>query len=736
MNHEQTHDQKNKIVVVSLPSNLKKKSSMKIARLTFLFCLLSSLAFAQKQPLTLEDAVFGKSGHLRAEKPQGLAWRNNQHFVRVENDTLFQYPAGKGQKKVLLTKNKLEQAASLSGKLTYSSFPGFSFVNENTIRFRKSQQVVFFNLEEKKVETHLEIPDQAENLDFYDDQKTVAYTKGQNLFILNETGEQQITFDDADGILNGQYVHRREFGITKGTFWSSTGKKLAFYRKDESMVKDYPLVNYMTRQAEHTPVKYPMAGMTSHQVTVGIFDLETGETSFLNTGKPDDHYLTNISWGPNNELIYLAELNRGQDHMQLNQYDVATGQKLKTLFEEKSETYVEPQHPLVFSQKNKDEFYYRSRKDGWFHLYLYNTEGKQLKQITKGDWEVTEFYGTDDQFVYIQATKESPTERHLYRVKISNGEMIRIDGDAGTHSGQFSPDKKIVLDNWQAFDVPHQTDLRASNGKLIQTIHAAHDPASAYQFGKNKILTIKAADGKTDLFCRMILPPNFDSTKKYPAIIYVYGGPHLQLINNTWHNSVSWWQYYMAQNGYILFTVDSRGSANRGAAFENIIHRNLGLAETADQVKGADYLKNLPYVDADRIGVHGWSYGGFMTLNLMLRHPETFKVGVSGGPVVDWSMYEVMYGERYMDTPQENPNGYAESNMINHVDKLDGKLLIIHGAQDETVVMQHSMKFLRECVRQNKAVDFFAYPTHEHNVSGQDRIHLMQKISQYFFDYL
>nr|MBD3620921.1 DPP IV N-terminal domain-containing protein [Sunxiuqinia sp.] len=563
-----------------------------------------------------------------------------------------------------------------------------------------------------------------------------AYTNGQNLFVLNENGEKQITFDSAEGIVNGQYVHRREFGITKGTFWSSTGRKLAFYRKDESMVKDYPLVDYMTRQAELEPVKYPMAGMTSHQVTLGIYDLETGKTNFLNTGEPDDHYLTNISWDLQDKYIYLAELNRGQDHMQLNQYEAATGKKTKTLFEEKSKTYVEPQHPLVFSKKNPEQFYYLSRKDGWFHLYLYDTDGKQLNQITKGNWEVTEFYGTDDQFVYIQATKESPVERHLYRVKISNGEMTQIDGDAGTHSGKFSPDKKMVIDSWEACNVPHKTYLRSVSGELIQTLHAATDPASEYEFGKNEIFTIKADDNKTDLFCRMILPPGFDSKKKYPAIIYVYGGPHLQMINNSWHYDVNWWHYYMAQNGYILFTVDSRGSANRGAAFENIIHRNLGLAETADQVKGAEYLRNLPYVDANRIGVHGWSYGGFMTLNLMLRHPETFKVGVSGGPVVDWSMYEVMYGERYMDAPQENPKGYQESNMINHVDKLKGKLMIIHGTQDETVVMQHSMQFLRECVRQNKAVDFFAYPTHEHNVSGKDRLHLMQKISQYFFDYL
>ncbi|WP_299576045.1 DPP IV N-terminal domain-containing protein [uncultured Sunxiuqinia sp.] len=709
---------------------------MKIVQYTLLFFLISTLSFAQKKSLTLEDAVIGRSSYLRPESPRSLQWQDSKHYVLVENDTLFQYSVPKNQKEVLLTLSDLTKAESNQEEWSFSSFPSFSFVNSNTIRFWKSRQMILFNLADKRIDQKLSLPETAQNIDFCDASLSLAYTKGQNLYIKNAQGEKQITFDTAEGVLNGHYVHRREFGISKGIFFSSTGTKIAFYRKDESMVKDYPLVDYMARQAEHKPVKYPMAGMTSHQVTVGIYDMTTGKTHFLNTGQPDDHYLTNISWGPQDEFIYLAELNREQNHMQLNQYAVASGEKLKTLFEETSTTYVEPQHPIVFSEKNPEQFYYWSRKDGWFHLYLYDTTGKQIKQITHGNWEVTDFYGADNQFVYIQATKENPTERHLYRVKISNGVMTRLDEAAGTHRGSFSPDKNYLIDNWSANAVPGKADLLATNGRFVSNIHTAEDLAADYAFGKNEIFTIKAADDSTDLYCRMILPPNFDSSKKYPAIIYVYGGPHAQLVNNTWHNAVSWWQYYMASNGYILFTVDSRGSANRGEAFENVIHRKLGLTETEDQMEGANYLMNLPYVDADRIGVHGWSYGGFMTLNLMLRHPETFKVGVSGGPVVDWSMYEVMYGERYMDTPQENPEGYQETNMVNHVENLQGKLLLIHGAQDETVVMQHSMKFLRECVKQNKPVDFFPYPIHEHNVYGKDRLHLMNKISQYFFDYL
>ena len=709
---------------------------MKIFHLTFLFCFISSLVFSQTKEISIEDAVIGQYTYLKPEQPNSLKWRDNTHFVQLKNDTLFQYSVQNNKKEILFTLTELQNAVSDIDGVSFTSFPAFTFVNENNIRIKTSQNLVIYNLTEKKVAKQLTIPEKADNQDFCDSNQTLAYTKGQNLFLLNKNGETQLTFDTADGIVNGQYVHRREFGIEKGIFWSPKGKFVAFYHKDESMVKDYPLVDFMTREAEYKPIKYPMAGMKSHHVTLGIYSLETGKTQFMDTGKPDEHYLTNISWGPDEKYIYLAELNRGQDHMQMNQYEVSTGKKIKTLFEEKSDTYVEPQHPIVFSEKNPEQFFYWTRKDGWFHLYLLDIKGKQIKQITSGDWEVTDFYGADDKHIYIQATKENPVERHLYKVTISNNKISHLDESAGTHKASFSPDKKYLIDSWTAFDVPGKTDLVSSNGKQIRNIHTANDPAADYQFGKNKIFTIKAADDKTDLYCRMILPTNFDSTKKYPAIVYVYGGPHVQLVNNTWHNDVRWWQYYMASNGYILFTVDNRGSANRGQKFEDVIHRNLGIAETADQMKGVEFLKSLSYVDADRLGVHGWSYGGFMTLNLMLRHPETFKVGVAGGPVVDWSMYEIMYGERYMDQPDENSDGYAESNMINHVGNLQGKLMLIHGAQDETVVMQHSMKFLRECVKQNKQVDFFAYPTHPHNVRGNDRVHLMNKVSQYYFDFL
>ncbi len=710
---------------------------MKISVLTLVICFISTFILAQKKELSIEDAVIGKYTYLRPDNLQSLQWIDDQNYIFVNNDTLWRNNVNKDRQTVFLSLEDLNRMTAPCGT-RFSYFPSFSVHGNGEIELQDLNKIFICNLKTKTVSLNLSVPEEADKPDICYSNGHLAYVKGQNLFILGKEGEKQITTETKQGIVCGQIVHRNEFGIEKGTFWSNTGKYLAFYRKDESMVKDYPLVDYMTREAEYTPVKYPMAGMTSHQVTVGIYNLETGKTIFLKTAGPDDHYLTNISWGPNDKYMYLAELNRDQDHMQLNQYSAETGEKIKTLFEETSKTYVEPLHPIRFLKEHPDQFFYWSRKDGWFHIYLYNTEGQLIRQITKGEWEVTDFYGTDpdEKNIFIQSTMESPVERQLYKVNISTGNIQKLSRTPGTHNALFSPEKTVMIDQWTASGVPSKTDLERTNGKYIRNIHTAGNPLENYDLGENKIIQVKAADGNTDLYCRMILPPGFDPSKKYPVIVYVYGGPHVQLVNDTWLNSADLWQYYMASKGYISFTMDSRGSDNRGKAFEEVIHRQLGINETADQMKGIEYLESLPYVDANRIGVHGWSFGGFMTLNLMLRHPEVFKVGVAGGPVVDWKMYEVMYGERYMDTPLENPEGYKNSNMINLVDRLNGKLMIIHGVQDETVVMQHSMMFLRECIKQNKQVDFFAYPTHPHNVRGRDRVHLMTKVSQYFFDYL
>ncbi len=704
-----------------------------------LFLIISFKSSAQEKELTIEDAVVGHYTYLYPEYVSKLLWKGNtDNYTFVKDNILVMGNVKSNKTTELLKPDDLTEAFKNMGFEPFKTIPVMEWIDNSNFKFFQGTNMGIFNINTKKAVSAIKCDKAAENFDFSTDM--LAYTIDNNLFIADKSEKiTQITKDENRGIVNGQQVHRNEFGITKGTFWSPNGKYLAFYRMDESMVSEYPLVDITKRVAEVNKIRYPMAGMKSHEVTVGIFEVATGKTTFLKTGEPKEQYLTNIAWSPDEKSVYIAVLNREQNHMKLNQYDIATGELAKTLFEEKNDRYVEPLHPIVFLKSKSNQFIWQSQCDGYNHIYLYNTDGKLIRQITKGEWVVLDVYGFDEkeEFVYYSSTAVSPIEKHLYRTSISSGLTFKITQEEGFHNSKISGSGKYILDSYASTKIPKSVNLITVEGKKVYNLLTSKNPLKDYKTGEAKIFTIKAADDKTDLYCQIIKPVNFDSTKKYPAIIYVYGGPHAQMITDSWLGGVSLWEYYMAQKGYVVLVVDNRGSANRGFAFESVIHRNTGIAEMADQMKGVDYLRSLGFVDMSRIGVHGWSYGGFMTISLLTAHNDVFKVGVAGGPVIDWKFYEVMYGERYMDTPDENPDGYKNSSLLNKVDSLKGKLLIVHGYIDNTVVLQHSLSFIEECIKKGKQVDYFLYPTHEHNISiGSDRVHLMQKVSQYFDDYL
>ena len=489
--------------------------------------------------------------------------------------------------------------------------------------------------------------------------------------------------------------------------------------------------------------------MKSHEVTVGVYQVATGQTVWLETGLPKEKYLTNIAWSPDEKSIYIAELNREQNEMHLVRYSALTGKKEADLFTETDRCYVEPQHPVLFLPNDPDKFIWQSEADGYNHLYLYDTTGKELRKLTGGEWVVTKVLGfsKDGNKVIFEGTAPHPVspnmqgtgmQRYIWETDLRTGDIMNcLSWKVGVHRWLLSPSGEYAIDYVSSPSTPRDIDLiRVKDAKVISTLLSAPDPFKLYRMPQIKVGHILAADGKTRLNYRLTLPPDLDETKKYPTIVYVYGGPKVQLVTGDWQNGARGWDLYMAQRGYVMFTVDSRGSANRGHAFESVIHRNLGINEMADQVKGVEFLKSLSYVDADRIGVHGWSYGGFMTTNLMLTYPEIFKVGVAGGPVIDWSNYEIMYGERYMDRPQDNPEGYKNANLKLKAGNLKGHLLMIHGDIDPVVVWQHSLGFLKACVEADTYPDYFVYPRHEHNVTGKDRPHLHEKITRYFDDYL
>ena len=583
----------------------------------------------------------------------------------------------------------------------------------------------------------MDIPAEAENLKLISGKNSMVYTVKNNLYYSENGKVIQITNDQNENILNGQAVHRNEFGINEGVFIAPNNEKIAFYRMDQTMVTDYPIIDWSVTPAKNTNIKYPMAGGKSHEVTLGVFDVKTNSKKFLKIDGDKEQYLTAISWSPDSKYIFVGVLNRDQNYLKMNQYDAVYGNFIKTLFEEKSDKYVEPQHPLTFFPNSMTDFIWQSQRTGYNHLFHYNLDKGLVSQITKGDWLVTDILGFNDKRkeIYFTSTKETPLERHLYRINWNNFRMQRLDNAEGVHTGILSKDGTWLYDSFSNATTPRQVNLINTQNLKSQKIFQAENTLKNYDRPEIKNVTLKANDG-TPLYGKLILPTDFDASKKYPVIVYLYNGPHLQLITNSFPASGNLWYEYMAQNGYIVFSMDGRGSSNRGLKFESAVFRNLGETEMNDQLKGVEYLKSLPYVDAERMGVHGWSFGGFMTTSLMLKHPEVFKVGVAGGPVIDWSMYEIMYTERYMDTPQTNPAGYKNTNLLDKVQNLKGKLLMIHGAQDDVVVWQHSVKFVKAAVDNGVQLDYFVYPGHQHNVLGKDRVHLMQKVTDYFDEYL
>lgn len=568
---------------------------------------------------------------------------------------------------------------------------------------------------------------------------TKAEVRNHNIFVITADGsEKQITTDGNRELVYGEAVHRNEFGIMDGLFWSPDRQRLAFYRMDQSMVADYPQVNIDTRIAAYEPDKYPMAGETSHKVTVGVYDMQSGKTIYLKAGDPTDRYFTNIAWNPEGTIIYMFELNRDQNDCRLVSYNALTGDKIAELYRETSTKYVEPQHPIVFLPWDNSQFIMQSQKDGYNHLYLFSKDGKLIRQLTSGKWVVLDVLGFNkkQKSVIISSNEVSPIQQNLFAVNIKNGKRTPLDNGRGYHAGMLSDNGEWLFDKYQEPDVPRDiTIVNTGKGKIVNYF-SAPDPWKDYQVPLFECGKIKAADGVTDLYYRMVKPHDFDATKKYPTVVYVYGGPHAHNVDARWHYCSRSWETYMAQKGYVLFILDNRGSENRGRDFEQATFRQLGQIEMQDQMKGVDYLKSLPYVDSNRIGVHGWSFGGFMTITLMTNHPEVFKVGVAGGPVIDWKWYEVMYGERYMDTPQTNPEGYAKTSLLSKAKDLKGKLQIITSYNDPTVVPQHCLSFLKACIEAGTQPDFFAYPGEPHNMRGHSSVHLHERITQYFEDYL
>jgi len=709
--------------------------------LLFPFLFYSASLTAQNKTLSLEDAVLGQYGKFYPRSVFSYSWNPTRDLCVFTKDftTIQEYNADSSKVESLCDLNDVNKELQILGRKKLSGFYDFSWISGDELLFRDKNRFILFQTGINKIRNYVEADSSGNGYDYLYQANSVAYTKDNNVRIIGPDGEVKLVTNNEDtDIVNGQIVSRNEFGISKGLFWSPGGHYLAYYRKDESKVASYPLVNIETRIASVKNVKYPMAGMPSERLSIGIYDLRSGKTVYIEKDDQSEKYLTSVTWSPDEKYVFAAILNRGQDTLVLNRYEVSTGRLSKSLFMETDTAYVEPLNPLYFLHKHPDQFLWISQRDGFRHIYLYNTDGKLLRQVTKGSWGITGDPEIDslDRYVFVTGTINNPLGMQWVRADLNTGTQKQVSMQEGTHSGAVSADGQYILDLYENTLTPKVAKICDHEGNTIHTIVEAENPLKDYRLGSMEIFKIKSIDQTTDLYCRLIKPLNFNPKKKYPVIVYVYGGPHDQLVTNTWLGGARLWEYYMAQKGYVVFCLDNRGSSNRGMAFEQVIHRHLGKIEMEDQMAGVQWLQQQRWADTSRMGIHGWSFGGFMTISMMLHHPGVFKVAVAGGPVIDWKYYEVMYGERYMDTPAENPDGYAASALETRTSNLQGKLLVIHGTMDATVVWQHSLLFLESCIKQKKQMDYFVYPGHEHNVRGIDRVHLMEKVTEYFDDNL
>lgn len=707
--------------------------------------LIAHAASAQKKSLTVSESVL-KQRALSPQRTLGFSWITNKSeytLLSADYKSLLGYTLDQESEKVLCTVDELNKLLPAQAKI--QNLYGYEWISSNELLINNGDVIFTVNPSTKALELkHVGIG-AYENLVYHNSTGKIAYTVGNNVYINGNA----VTKNTNKNIVSGQSIARNEFGIEKGLFWSKNANYLAFYQKDETEVADYPLLDINTTPGSLISIKYPMAGQQSEKPRVGIYNCKTKKTVFIKPSGNADDYLTNFAFTPDEKFCIIAEVNRGQNELWLNVFDVKTGKKIKTLWHEKNQKWVEPEHPAYFIGEGND-FIWMSEKDGFMNLYLVDFERKTtefvfegkpmevlqegINQLTTHRFVVKDILEVDAsrKLIYYTATGENPCNTMVYATDLKGNSNV-ISKNEGVHRFDLSDDGLYFYDGYSSISMPNHEMIYTTNGKMAKLLRESSNPMNEYALGSVEINSMKGKDG-SELYYRMVKPSNFDPQNKYPVLVYVYGGPHAQMVTNSFNAGANLWMNWLAEQGYIVFTLDNRGSAERGFAFESQIHRQLGTVEMEDQLAGVEFLKSLPYVDSKRLAVHGWSFGGFMTTSLMLRHAGVFNVGVAGGPVTDWKFYEVMYGERYMDRPEENKDGYAANTLTNYTKNLTGKLLLIHGTVDDVVLMQHNYSLVKKFVEDGKQMDFFPYPMHKHNVMGKDRAHLMEKVLTYIIE--
>jgi dipeptidyl-peptidase 4 len=569
----------------------------------------------------------------------------------------------------------------------------------------------------------------------------VSFVRDHNLWLVcvADGKERAVTQGGTEEIRKGEldWVYPEELDIKTAYWWAPDSSAVAYLEMDERKVTQYPLVDFSSPTGEAEMERYPVAGGANPIVRVFVVSLSGGEPRAMDTGAETDIYIPRVNWLTDSKQLAIQRLNRAQTRLDLLIVDTATG-KTRTVLTENDSNWINLSDDLEFLKDGK-RFLWSSERSGYRHLYLFDVEGKQLAQLTKGNWEVSAVDAVDETkgFVYFTATENSPLERQLYRVGLDGTGFARLTKDAGTHAAIFAPNATAFYDTYSNAATPQRQDLCRADGSRIAAINENKvAELGDYHLSPMEFLTVKSRDG-VSLNASIVKPPDFNPQKKYPVLVHTYGGPHAQVVRNGWGGANFLWHQLMAQKGYIIFSLDNRGSAGRGHAFETPLHFRIGAQELSDQRDGVQYLKSLPYVDPNRIGIWGWSYGGHMTLHAMFEAGEDFKAGFAGGPVTDWRYYDTIYTERYLGLPQKNEKGYQDSSPVKYAAQLKGKLLIAHGTGDDNVHYANTLSVINDLIEAGKYAEVLAFPGRGHGASDPPaRRVLMQRVTQFFLDNL
>ena len=713
---------------------------MKKDNLINLFFLICSILFGQKE-LTNNDIFY--SNKFSQDYIYGLkSMKDGTHYTTlILGDTVsiekFSYDDFK----------KIETILK-SSDMKDLEFSGYSFDNSENLILLETQTEKIYRYSKKSIyyvydlvsKDLKKIFDKKISLaSFSPNSKYISYVYRNNIYLFDiETNKsKKITHK---GLINKticggtDWVYEEEFGLVKGYEWSSNSNYIAYYIFDESKVNEFSMDIFKGGlYPSQEKFKYPKAGERNSNVQINIYDIQSDINVIADVNKKSETYLPRIKWTNNTNMLFVQRLNRHQNHLELLSVDPSSG-KSKIILEEKDKYYIEIHDNLTF-YKDDSGFLWTSEKDGFNHIYLYQISGKERRQITKGNWEVTNFYGYDDKnkVLYFQSNEESPLERNIYRVNIWGKSKKKLSKKSGTNSASFNSNFSYFINTYSNANLPNAITLNNNTGEVIKKLKNSESllgSLSEYELTSKEFFNFKTEQG-IKLNGWMMKPYNFDESKKYPVLMYVYGGPGSQTVLDSWDRNYMWYQM-LCQQGYIVVSIDNRGTGGRGAEFKKCTYKELGKLETIDQIEGAKYLANLGYTDENRIGIWGWSYGGYMSSLCLLKGNKYFKSAIAVAPVTNWRFYDTIYTERYMQTPQENPNGYDLNSPINHVDSLKGNFLLIHGSADDNVHVQNTYEMVDALIKSNKQFDLFIYPDKNHGIyGGTTRLHLFTKITDF-----